>query len=698
MGSNNDEKDECDRRSNKELSCEHTDIKQQEQTQQTPGTHIRAVASIATPEVQNSHQVANANTYSSLGDNVASAETRVEAVAESNDVGERIGDKGEEIEEQKAEGAETEEDEKDTACAHEIEGRGYQSNKGRGEAQLPKLALTPKLTSALKPTPKPMPNAASTPGLAPTPISASIMKSASTPKPAPTPTPTPKPAPQPTPKPTPKSASPEHMMQITSKRKSDSDIDGDGTVQSDRRCAIVEQSEVEAEEMDGHEVDIEREDKINGKIEIELNNLKEELERIRRADESTRKDLEHKLSMLGKSKSELESRCARLQRAAQDQEAFLKQTSSQHQEELRRLQSRVDMAEQSFADMHKQYATSQEKLAESRARIDALEMTREELTAQVQLANQARVDSRAASPDEAAEQNHRNSSVAAMTQDEDVDGGNDMEKVKLRAALDTEKRAAAAAREATHTLVSASSANMATNANLNSQQQLLSELHTCNRQLEAKCAALWQAAVHDQVDAKAEAKAKVNLEHGERIRSAEQRAMALELTRDELLLRLQHTELELDALKAASSTTFATSKEKLSRLQDTNEALVAQNKALQTKCDILWEQAVTGKVAAQQHQLQQRLQQQRHMRPRLHRQHEQKLQRQAEIELRRGGEHQNVSAVGDPGLGTSPVSISPVSTAAVAPVLALSLTSARGRKAGTAKTKEGAGRAQGLWQ
>ena len=39
MGSNNDEKDECDRRSNKELSCEHTDIKQQEQTQQTPGTH-----------------------------------------------------------------------------------------------------------------------------------------------------------------------------------------------------------------------------------------------------------------------------------------------------------------------------------------------------------------------------------------------------------------------------------------------------------------------------------------------------------------------------------------------------------------------------------------------------------------------------------------------------------------------------------
>ena len=102
----------------------------------------------------------------------------------------------------------------------------------------------------------------------------------------------------------------------------------------------------------------------------------------------------------------------------------------------------------------------------------------------------------------------------------------------------------------------------------------------------------------------------------------EQRATALELTRDQLLLRLQHTELELDALKAAYSTAFATSKEKLSHLHDSNEALVAKNKALQAKCDMLWQQAVTGKIAAQQHQLQQRLQQQRHGRPRLQRQHE----------------------------------------------------------------------------
>ena len=173
------------------------------------------------------------------------------------------------------------------------------------------------------------------------------------------------------------------------------------------------------------------------------------------------------------------------------------------------------------------------------------------------------------------------------------------------------------------------------------------------------------------------------MEHGARIRSAEQRAMALEMTRDELLLRLQRTELKLDALNAASSAAFTASEEKLSELQVKNVELAAQNKALQAKCDALWEQAVTGRVAAQQQQLQ--LQQQ-HRRLRLPRQQEQKVGR---------GELRNVSAAD--GTGVSPVSLSPISKAAVTPVLALSLASAQARKAALAG-KEDAGRTPGLWR
>ena len=114
-----------------------------------------------------------------------------------------------------------------------------------------------------------------------------------------------------------------------------------------------------------------------------------------------------------------------------------------------------------------------------------------------------------------------------------------------------------------------------------------------------------------------------------------------------------------------------------------NVELAAQNKALQAKCDALWEQAVTGRVAAQQQQLQ--LQQQ-HRRLRLPRQQEQKVGR---------GELRNVSAAD--GTGVSPVSLSPISKAAVTPVLALSLASAQARKAALAG-KEDAGRTPGLWR